>query len=64
MRESECYGAIEVDTGKAILFFPHLSQEYATWMGTIHSLDHFKNKYQVDQVHYTDEVVIALALLC
>ena len=56
VKESDCYGALEVDTGKAILFFPRLPCEYAIWMGTIHPPEHFKNKYQVDQVHYTDEV--------
>ena len=56
VRESDCYGALQVDTGKAILFFPRLPSEYAIWMGTIHSPEHFKNKYQVDLVHYNDEV--------
>ena len=60
VRESDCYGALEVDTGKVMLFFPRLPPEYAVWMGTIHSLDHFKNKYQVDHVHYTDEVCFVL----
>ena len=58
VREPDCYGALEVDTGKVMLFFPRLPPEYVVWMGTIHSLDHFKNKYQVDRVHYIDEVCV------
>ena len=31
--EADCYGAIDVDTGRSFLFIPHLPEEYATWMG-------------------------------
>jgi Xaa-Pro dipeptidase len=31
--EPDFYGAIEVDTGKAILFSPLLPEDYAVWMG-------------------------------
>ena len=31
--EPGCYAAMEVETGKAILFIPRLPQEYAVWMG-------------------------------
>ena len=56
MLEADCFGAVEVDTGKSILFVPRLPPEYAVWMGSIHPPEHFKKKYQVDQVRFTDEV--------
>uniref|UniRef100_A0A3B3ZVD6 Xaa-Pro dipeptidase n=1 Tax=Periophthalmus magnuspinnatus TaxID=409849 RepID=A0A3B3ZVD6_9GOBI len=54
--EPDCYGAIDVDSGKSILFVPKLPESYATWMGEIFSKDHFKKKYAIDEVHYTCDV--------
>ena len=31
--EGDCFGAVEVDTARAILFVPRLPPEYAVWMG-------------------------------
>ena len=31
--EPGCYGTLEVDSGKSILFIPRLPEEYAVWMG-------------------------------
>uniref|UniRef100_A0A3P8ZN35 Xaa-Pro dipeptidase n=1 Tax=Esox lucius TaxID=8010 RepID=A0A3P8ZN35_ESOLU len=54
--ESDCYGAIDVDTEKSILFVPKLPESYATWMGEIYPKEHFKTKYAVDEVQYTCDV--------
>ncbi|XP_065827412.1 xaa-Pro dipeptidase-like [Oscarella lobularis] len=53
--EPDCWGAVEVDTGNSILFMPDLPADYAVWMGTIHPPEHFKMKYDVDEVHFTKE---------
>uniref|UniRef100_A0A3P9IAG1 Xaa-Pro dipeptidase n=1 Tax=Oryzias latipes TaxID=8090 RepID=A0A3P9IAG1_ORYLA len=58
--EADCYGAIDVDSGKSILFVPKLPESYATWMGEIFPKEHFKEKYAVDEVHYTADVSAAL----
>uniref|UniRef100_A0A8C7ZXU7 Xaa-Pro dipeptidase n=1 Tax=Oryzias sinensis TaxID=183150 RepID=A0A8C7ZXU7_9TELE len=58
--EADCYGAIDVDSGKSILFVPKLPESYATWMGEIYPKEHFKEKYAVDEVHYTADVSAAL----
>ncbi|XP_070762690.1 xaa-Pro dipeptidase-like [Enoplosus armatus] len=55
--EADCYGAIDVDSGKSILFVPKLPESYATWMGEIFPKEHFKGKYVVDEVHYACDIV-------
>merc|ERR1712137_665796 len=54
--EPDCYGAIHIGSGKSILFIPRLPAEYAIWMGEIKPLQHFKDRYEVDDVYYVDEI--------
>uniref|UniRef100_A0A4W6EK41 Xaa-Pro dipeptidase n=1 Tax=Lates calcarifer TaxID=8187 RepID=A0A4W6EK41_LATCA len=61
--EPDCYGAIDVDSGKSILFVPKLPESYATWMGEIFPKEHFKEKYAVDEVQYTCDIVDVLTNL-
>uniref|UniRef100_A0AC11BKA3 Peptidase D n=1 Tax=Ovis aries TaxID=9940 RepID=A0AC11BKA3_SHEEP len=58
--EPGCYGVIDVDTGTSTLFVPRLPPSHATWMGKIHSKEHFKEKYAVNDVQYTDEIASVL----
>uniref|UniRef100_A0A2I3M0P5 Xaa-Pro dipeptidase n=1 Tax=Papio anubis TaxID=9555 RepID=A0A2I3M0P5_PAPAN len=58
--EPGCYGVIDVDTGRSTLFVPRLPASHATWMGKIHSKEHFKEKYAVDDVQYADEIASVL----
>ncbi|PWA53745.1 metallopeptidase M24 family protein [Artemisia annua] len=60
VREPGFYGAIDINTGKSILFAPRLPAEYAVWMGEIKSLSHFKETYMVDMAYYTDEITEVL----
>ncbi|XP_073710001.1 xaa-Pro dipeptidase [Misgurnus anguillicaudatus] len=59
--EADCYGAIDVNSKKSILFVPKLPESYATWMGEIFPREHFKEKYAVDEVHYTSDIADVLA---
>ncbi|KAM9061427.1 xaa-Pro dipeptidase [Sarcophilus harrisii] len=61
--EPGCFGVIDVDCGKSILFVPRLPESHATWMGKIHSREHFKEKYAVDDVQYSDDIAKVLASL-
>ncbi|XP_056871751.1 xaa-Pro dipeptidase [Takifugu flavidus] len=61
--EPDCYGAIDVDSGKSILFVPKLPESYAVWMGEIYPKEHYKEKYAVDEVHYTCDIVDVLSLM-
>uniref|UniRef100_A0A8D0VB70 Xaa-Pro dipeptidase n=1 Tax=Sus scrofa TaxID=9823 RepID=A0A8D0VB70_PIG len=58
--EPGCYGVIDIDSGTSTLFVPRLPPSHATWMGKIHSKEHFKEKYAVDDVHYADEIASVL----
>ncbi|XP_018343573.1 PREDICTED: uncharacterized protein LOC108749400 [Trachymyrmex septentrionalis] len=60
VEEPGCYGAIDVNTGASILFVPRLPPEYAIWQGKLHTLDNFKERYGVDETHYTDEIASVL----
>lgn len=54
--EPDCFGAIHIGSKKSILFIPRLPQEYAIWMGEIKPKENFKNRYEVDEVYYVDEI--------
>ncbi|XP_076808730.1 xaa-Pro dipeptidase-like [Clavelina lepadiformis] len=54
--EGDCYAAIEVESGKATLFIPKLPKSYQVWMGTIFPPSHFKEKYAVDDVQFTEDI--------
>lgn len=54
--EPGCFGAIQVDNGKQILFVPKLPDSYSVWMGHLMTLDDYKNKYGVDETYYVEQV--------
>jgi Xaa-Pro dipeptidase len=58
--ESDCFGAIDVDTGKTILFIPRLPESYLIWSGKIYPPSHFCTKYGVDEAYHVDEIVAVL----
>jgi len=60
VREPDCFGAIELSTGKSILFVPRLPEVYAVWMGTIHPPEHFAKLYSTDECYYVDQIVEVL----
>ncbi|VDK69116.1 unnamed protein product [Gongylonema pulchrum] len=37
VHESECFGMIDIDSGKSLLFPPRLHPDYAIWQGRYHS---------------------------
>lgn len=58
--EPDFYGAIEVNTGKSILFAPNLPKEYGIWMGNISSAEEIKAKYDVNEVYFDNEMLKVL----
>lgn len=58
--EPGCYGVVEVDSGKTHLFVSRLPSEYEIWSGPILTLEEFKQKYAIENVHYTEQVRIPI----
>lgn len=56
VEEPDFYGAIDVDTGKSILFPPKLPSSYAVWMGRLLTENDFQYLYGVDEVHFGDTI--------
>ncbi|XP_038070149.1 xaa-Pro dipeptidase-like [Patiria miniata] len=54
------YGAVAVDTGKAVLFAPKIPESYIVYMGELPSNDNIKERYAVDEVHYVEEITTVL----
>ena len=54
--EADCFGALDVATGKSTVFVPKLPASYGVWMGTIHPPEHFKAKYGVDEVAFVEDI--------
>ncbi|XP_033216261.1 xaa-Pro dipeptidase isoform X2 [Belonocnema kinseyi] len=61
VEEPDCFGVLDLNAGSSILFFPRLPAEYAVFMGKIHSLQDFKERYDVDETYYTDEIASVLS---
>jgi Xaa-Pro dipeptidase len=56
VKEGDCFFAIDLVSGKAILFVQRLTPDYAIWMGSIKSTETFKKIYMVDECYYVDEI--------
>jgi len=54
--EPDYYGAIEVSTGRSILYMPRLDEDYAIIMGHIPTQEETREKYRVDEVRYVEEM--------
>ena len=52
VKEADCMAVIHHDTGKTVLFVPHLTEAYKLWM-FVKSNEQFKEDYQVDEVKLT-----------
>ena len=61
VREPGYYGAIDVQTGKSILFAPYHDKEtYTTWSGKLNTTEEIRDIYKVDEVHYVEDIVKVL----
>jgi Xaa-Pro dipeptidase len=61
VKEPDCWGAIDVASGRAFLFIPRLPEAYAVWMGKIHPPSHYQQLYGVEEARYVDELAKVLS---
>jgi len=52
--EPDCYGLIQVSSGKAYLFFPRTEDEHIKWLGKPLSQNEYKCLYKVEDVSFVD----------
>ncbi|KAK6184786.1 hypothetical protein SNE40_007181 [Patella caerulea] len=60
VEEPDFYGAIDVDSGRAILFPPNLPESYAVWMGRLLTQEDFRVRYGVDEVFFSNDILTIL----
>jgi len=58
VHEADCYAAIDVDSGRSILFPPKCGADYSIWCGKVLDEAFFKDKYKVDHVFFHENTVI------
>jgi len=52
----DCYGVIDFDTEKVVLFVPKLDNYFKIWM-TVLDLDGYKKKFNlIDEIYFVDEM--------
>jgi Xaa-Pro dipeptidase len=56
VRDPGCFGAIEVSSGRTVLFVPRLPASYAVWMGRIRSASEMAGFFGLDEGAYADEL--------
>jgi Xaa-Pro dipeptidase len=55
VQEPDCYGALDIDSGKPTLFVPKTSYLYKIWM-TVLTKEDFEKKYEIEEVVFTDDM--------
>ncbi|KAI6214512.1 Aminopeptidase P domain protein [Aphelenchoides besseyi] len=58
VHEPGCFGLLELDSGKSVLFPPKLHADFAIWEGRINPEKWFLEKYKVDDVKFHEGTVI------
>lgn len=61
--QEDCFGAVDLHSGRSLLFVPHLPPSYAVWMGHIASKEELREQYAVDEVLYVEELAPTLRAL-
>jgi len=52
--EPDCYGLIQVSSGKAHLFFPRIPEAHTIWLGKPLTLEEYRCRYKVEEASFVD----------
>lgn len=55
--EPDCFGLIQVSTGKTYLFFPKVEEANIIWLGKPLTLNEYRCRYKVEDVLFVDSVI-------
>eukprot|EP00088_Acartia_fossae_P035523 TRINITY_DN3662_c0_g1_i8.p1 TRINITY_DN3662_c0_g1~~TRINITY_DN3662_c0_g1_i8.p1 ORF type:complete len:513 (+),score=108.77 TRINITY_DN3662_c0_g1_i8:24-1541(+) len=61
--EPDFYGAVDLSTGRSVLYQPRLPEDYAIIMGHVPTAEEIRERYRVDEVRYVDEMADHLKTL-
>ena len=61
--EPDYFGAVDVVSGRSVLYIPKLDEDYAIIMGHIPTPEELRDRYRVDEVRYIDEMPDSLRTL-
>ena len=54
--EPDYYGSIDLATGRSVIYMPRLPEDYGIIMGHVPTPEEVRERYQVDEVMYVDEM--------
>ncbi len=54
--EMDCYGVIDFDTEKCIVFVPKLDNYYKIWMTVLDTEEYQKKYYLIDEIKFTESI--------
>eukprot|EP00939_MAST-03C_sp_MAST-3C-sp1_P002263 g2263.t1 len=60
VKEPDCFGAVDIRSGKSFLFVPKLPESYQLWMGSLKTTAWFEEHYEIDCCFYVEDMASSL----
>lgn len=56
INEPDCFGAINLSSGKSLLFIPEVPEAWEVWNGPNRVAEFYNKKYRVTETHFTKDI--------